>query len=317
MHRWLLFILLTALSLPAPGKEVGSVVHLSEQWIAGDRYMAIRLLGSLALRGDQALAELSDLAWDEDQGILYGITDRGRLLHLQPEFSGERLTGMRLLADFQLHDDNRKRLKKRWRDSEGLAVVDGNNGIAGDSHLLISFEGRNRVDYYDIEGQFLQHFPLPPTLRDKRLYRKNNKGLEALTLHPTLGLMTGPEQSSDDGPIPIISQEGLRWYYQPFELDGSLVALEALPSGAVLVLERAFTRPYSPWIITLSRIHPSLTNAETTVKAEVLARFDSTDGWRINNFEGLTRYRGKRFFMVTDNGGYSLLETQLLYFEIP
>lgn len=317
MHRWLLFILLTALSLPTLGKEVGSSVRLSEQWVAGDRYMAIRLLGSLALHGDQVLAELSDLAWDEDQGILYGITDRGRLLHLQPKFSGEQLTGMRLLAHFQLLDATGKPLKKRWRDSEGLALIDGNNGIADDSRLLISFEAHNRVDYFDTQGRFLKRFRLAPALRDPRLYRKNNKGLEALTLHPSLGLLTGPEQSSDDGPIPIISQQGLRWYYEPFELDGSLVALEALPDAAVLVLERAFTRPYSPWIITLSRIHPTRANAGTGLKAEVLARFDSTDGWRINNFEGLTRYRGKRFFMVTDNGGYSLLETQLLYFEIP
>jgi hypothetical protein len=47
-----------------------------------------------------------------------------------------------------------------------------------------------------------------------------------------------------------------------------------------------------------------------------VARFDSGEGWVINNFEGLTRTQGNRFFMVSDNGGMQLLPTQLLYFEL-
>ena len=310
-----LFAVLTALPLAAG--EVGSVVPLSQQWITGDRYMGIRLLGSLALGGDERLAELSDLAWDEDQGILYGVTDRGLLLHLRPEFSNGHLSGMALLEAFPLLDAEGRRLGRRQRDAEGLALSGGNDGVPGNSRLLISFEGNNRVDYYDDRGRFTGRFRLPAPLRDRRLYRGGNRGLEALTLHPQLGLLTGPEQAAGDGPIPLINEQGLEWYYPTFEPDGSLVALEALPDGPVLVLERAFTRPYSPWIITLSRIRLSRTNAGSELEPRVLARFDSTEGWFINNFEGLTRYRGNRFFMVSDNGGYSLLQTQVLYFGIP
>jgi len=319
MHRLLSTLLILLATLPGSGlaAEVGSPTRLSDRWTDGDQYMGIRLLGALVLSGDPDLAELSDLAWDADEGLLYGVTDRGLLLHLRPEFNGSRLTGATLLARFPLRGAGGKRLRKYQRDAEGMVALDSDNGTAGDSRLLIAFEGRNQVDYYSPRGDLLGRFPLPAALRDPALYQRRNKGLEALARHPGLGLLTGPELPLDDGLIPIISEQGLRWYYEPFEPDGALVALEVLGDGALLVLERAFTRPYSPWIITLSRIHPTRANAGTGLKAEVLARFDSTDGWRINNFEGLTRYRGKRFFMVTDNGGYSLLETQLLYFEIP
>ena len=319
MLRLLLALLILATSPPARtgGQEVGTVTRLASGWDSGDRYMGIRLLGSLVLSGDERLAELSDLAWDRDEGILYAVSDRGWLLHLRPQFDHQgRLSGMVLLRGMPLLDRKGRRLKKWQRDAEGMAATGADNGIRGDTRLLISFEGRNQVDLYDPDGNFQGSVPLPDALREPGLYQGRNKGLEALALHPRLGLLTGPELPVRDHSIPIIDQSGRRWRYRTFEPDGALVALETMPDGAVLVLERAFTPPFSPWVITLSRIAPDEANAGTELPARLLASFDSTEGWRVNNFEGLARHRGNRYFMVSDDGGHPLLETQLLYFEV-
>ena len=98
---------------------------------------------------------------------------------------------------------------------------------------------------------------------------------------------------------------------------GASAALEARRAGAdVLVLERAYSFPLAPWVITLSRVRPDAGNTGKVMEATQIVRFDSTQGWWIQNFEGLTRHRGNCYFMVSDDGGHAYLQTQLLYFEI-
>src|SRR5215204_1115282 len=55
----------------------------------------IRSLGmleipSIKIRG-MRLSLLSALAWDEDEGLLYALSDKGSLFHLRPELKNERL----------------------------------------------------------------------------------------------------------------------------------------------------------------------------------------------------------------------------------
>lgn len=319
MYRLLLLVHLTFLLLPllSGAQEVGRPLLLSERIETGDNYMGIKLLGALSLQGREALAELSDLAWDEDEGILYGVTDRGRLLHLQPTIAQGRLTNVSLLRHFHLRDGAGKKLRKSDRDAEGLALERSNNGVPGDSLLAVSFEGRNRVDLFSAEGEFRGSVKLPDALRDPKLYKNGNKGLEALARHPEFGYITGPEMQKKRGVIPLFSQSGQRWHYQPLEANGAVVALEALEDGTLLILERAFSSIFEPLVISLSSSRPSKANANSVLETRLLARFDNSQGWRTQNFEGLTRHRENRFFMVSDDSGESYLQTQLLYFEIP
>ncbi len=46
-----------------------------------------------------------------------------------------------------------------------------------------------------------------------------------------------------------------------------------------------------------------------------LAVLDSSQGWSVDNFEGLARHRGLKFFMVSDNNFSALQKTLLVYFE--
>lgn len=296
--------------------SVGRPVEFSNQVVSGDRFMEIRLLGSLLLSGSPYLSELSGLAWDEDEGILYGVTDRGLLLHLRPEIRDDRLRDLIFLAEFPLLDPRGKPLKGHWRDSEGLAIENGDNGIKGDSRLLISFERHNRITRHTPSGQYAGTVALPGGLEDPSVYPAFNEGLESVTIHPQYGPVSAPEKAVDDRPITLFSGSGRKWAYEPFEPDGGIVALEALPNGDILVMERSFSFPLSPMVISLSRFSPGEIAGEKSINNTLLARFDSTEGWRTQNFEGLTRHRDNRFFMVSDNAGRGFFETQLIYFEI-
>ena len=313
------FLLLLILLLPHPsqGEEIGYALTLSERAVTDEKFMGITLHGALLLRGHAALAELSDLAWDEDENLLYGVTDRGILLHLLPLIENNRLIGLQLLRHYKLRDRNGSALQQAMADAEGLALEGSNNGRKGDSLLAVSFELHNRVDFYSPMGEYQRSLKLPDQLRNPLFYRDPNNGLEALARHPEFGYMTGPERVKANGTLPIFSQEGSVWYYQPQEPHGALVALEALDDGTLLILERSFSSLFEPLVITLLQAHPTAGNAGSLLPTRLLVRFDSTEGWRTQNLEGLTHHRGKYFFMVSDDGGASFLQTQLIYFEIP
>lgn len=309
-------ILLLSCSLPAVAAPVGKPIILAEQIGNGERFMGIELLGSLALQGDAALAELSGLAWDEDEQQLLAISDRGRVLQLAPHFEQGRLSQVELLASHSLLAPNGEPLDGSWRDAEGLALENSDNGIRGDSRLIISFERHHRIEHYQADGHWLATLPLPKRLLDARFRPKSNRGLEAVTLHPQYGLVTGPEYPPEDRSPYLASVTGRVWEYRPKEPDGALVALEVLPNGDLILMERAYTSIFAPWVISLTRIRAADLSTLATVPTETIARFDSGQGWLVQNMEGLTRHQGMRFFMVSDDGGKPWAQTQLVYFRI-
>jgi hypothetical protein len=91
--------------------------------------------------------------------------------------------------------------------------------------------------------------------------------------------------------------------------------MEALPDGSLLTLERAFVSLLRPFIITLRRTQLSAHSKEP-LSVEDVAVFDTSQGWFLDNFEGLTRHRDQRFFMVSDDNQSALQSTLLVYFEL-
>ena len=314
LARLLLFV---SWCIPASATgPVGQPIRIAEELDNGDRFMGIELLGSLALRGDPALAELSDLAWDEDEQMLLAISDQGRVLQLRPRFSAGRLSQVELVAAHRLLDRQGAPLRGGWSDAEGLTLENSSNGVQGDTALVISFERHHRIDRYRPDGTWLASLPLPNLLEQTGFRPKNNRGLEAVTLHPQYGLVTGPEYPPKGKPHYLTDGAGRIWQYPVKEPDGALVALEALPNGDLMLLERAYTSIFSPWVISLTRIRAADLAASKAVETELIARFDSGRGWLMQNMEGLTRHRGMYFFMVSDDGDKPWAQTQLFYFKI-
>jgi hypothetical protein len=308
----------------ATGMSLGDPYVLSPDYGPGDRFMGVRLLGhvrlaSVDLRG-RRLGGLSGLAWDEEAELLYAISDTGDLHHLLPRFEGELLHDVEHVASYRLRDAEGHPLRGALSDSEGLDLLPARDGEPGETRLLVSFERRPRVAEYTREGRFLREHPLPPDLRRARAYQHPNRALESVTLHPTLGVLTAPEyplRGESANVVPIVSLEGHgRWPYHLSDTPNSgLTALEALPDGSILALERGYGRIlFLPIVISLRLIAPPVPGRPLEVRE--VAVFDSSDGFSLDNFEGLAHYRDRRFFMVSDDNFRFPQRTLLMHFEL-
>jgi hypothetical protein len=325
--RYLLLALLVA--APAAGRAQDSfpsletkAVDLCEPPSACDRIGKLRLLGMLQLPSRTVsgvrLSGLSGLAWDEDDNLLYALTDHGVLFHLRPVFRNGQLADVALLHVAPLIDP-RTRRPVRWKrsDAEGLDILNGRNGKKGDAELLVSFEREPRIVRYRPDGMHIADAPLPAALRDIQRYRGGNTMLESVCLHPREGILTAPEKPLDHttDAARLYRMDGSSWRFPASR--GGIVALECLPDGDVLVMERDYSTLSLHWVTTLRRLHlPAGTPADSLLAAETLTTLDSHQGLRIDNFEGLTRHHGNRFFIVSDDNDVFIQRTLLLYFEL-
>lgn len=278
--------------------------------------LVIAGLSNLTIDGLK-VSELSGLAWDEDENLLYALSDNGYLLHLRPVFDDHKLTDVLFIKGYSLRDKNNRALRYKEADSEGLVVKHGNNGIQGDSRLLVCFERIPRLVEYKTDGAMIAGIALPAELSDIRNYQGENKSLEAVTIHDKFGIITGPEHPLITQPanntLDIYTLDGRHWSFPVHnEHYGALVGMTTMPDGSILALERAYGGMFPATEITLHRI---LLGEE---KSEInrIYTFDSDAGLLNENFEGITRFRGDTYFMVNDDNNHPLKRTTLVYFSI-
>lgn len=291
----------------------------------GDRHEGVKLLGALILppvvAGGPGASELSGLAWDADDALLYAVSDRGYLVHLAPRFARGRLTAADIVGTFPLHDSDGHPLGSRRGDAEALHIVDGDNGVQGDATLVVAFEAPPRLARYTPHGVFLEEIELPSPIDDPAAYVPGNNDLESVADHPGVGLVTAPQRplrTALPDRVTLYALDGRSWHYPPIDRAHShLVDLAATGDGRLIALERVYVHPLLPIVFALRRLTLPPPGAVTDqVLVEEIARFDSTENWAIDNFEGLTRHQGNRWFMVSDDNQSVLQRTALVYFEI-
>jgi len=323
-------LLLLALALPAAtaGARPPAVKphELHATHAGGALYMGARLLGALAVTPGRVdgvpVADLSGLAWDEDAGLLYALSDNGYLFHLRVRLEGERLAGVEFVAGFALRDAGGAPLRGARADAEGLAIANARNGDPADARLVVSFERRPRVDAYRTDGSFVAALRVPWRLTRAWHYASSNRGLESVTRHPVLGWLTAPERPLRDdtlGSVPIYALGDSRRWLHPLGpgADTSVVALEALPDGSLLVLERNFEVLGLHMVTRLRHAEAPVPDAAGgLLRVRDLVTLDSAEGWHIDNFEGLARHRGARFFLVSDDNDSAFQRTILAYLEL-
>lgn len=263
-------------------------------------------------------SQLSGLAWDDDDQILYVISDKGYLFQLKPAFENETLVGVTLLNAVLLQDLNGKPLKGRRADSEGLDILRGRNGIKGDAELLISFERVPRIVRYATDGKARGELPLPVTLTADA-FRSGNEMLEAVCADPALGVLTAAERPLQDEPTGLtrlFSLSGKNWRY-PMPGNASIAAMECLGDSRLLIVERDFGHIFGRNTVSLKLATlPASPSPTEPVAITEIVTLDLAAGHQIDNFEGITRHKGKRFFMVSDDNDLFVQRTLLLYFEI-
>jgi hypothetical protein len=298
-------------------------VPLAENLAVGDVADRIRFLGMLALPNLNAnglrFAQLSDLAWDEDAGLLYAISDKGALFHLQPVLRDGALVDVRLIKAVPLRDlKSRKPLRSQYADAEGLEILNGNNGRADDAELLVSFERHPRLARFRPDGYAISEHQLPAALRDGKAYVDANKGLEAVCHDAAFGTLTVPEaplETEPPGFHRLYSTTGASWRYTA-ENQNRVVGLACLGGGEVIVLERDYGRVFWHSSIALKRLRLAGARVDAALTVENIATLDTSEGYQIDNFEGIARHRGQRYFLISDDNDLFIQRTLLLYIEV-
>jgi len=260
-------------------------------------------------------AELSDLAYEEGTKTLYLVGDKGSLFSFQASFS-DKIEGLEALDAVRLKNKKGKDLRKWKRDSEGVT-------LDADGKLFISFEGEAKIASFHKDGEhygsMIGKYKLPKVLRSTTHYRSKNKSLESVAWHPKHGILTATEwplKKYDKKKQTIYALSGKKWHFKA-EPEGrsGLSAMEVMDDGNVLVMERSYTGLSNPFIITLKKVY--LQNVkEKMCKTKVLAKFNSSKGWLLDNFEGLARVGTNRYVMISDDNDNFFQQTLLIYFEV-
>jgi len=316
------FTLLLLALLPVAAAESIAAVEQYESTFSNQsghhefNLLAIASLSNVTIDGFK-IHELSDLAWDEDENLLYALSDNGYLLHLRPVFDDNKLTDVLFIKGYSLRDKNNKSLRFKESDSEGIVIKNSNNGIQGDSRLIVSFERIPRLIQFTTDGNMIAEIPLPVELADIKNYQGENKSLEAVTSHNQFGIITGPELPLITKPgsnaLDIYSLNGEYWSFPVHNQHyGALVGMTIMPDGSVLALERAHGGLFPATEITLHRIVLDKDKSGS----EKICSFGPDNGLLNENFEGITRFRGDTYFMISDDNNHPLKRTLLVYFSI-
>jgi len=283
------------------------------------RFMDIEILDQKQLLFSEVngvkFSELSDLTYANETNTLYLVGDKGSLFSFQASFS-DKIDSLKALDAVTLKDKKGKRLRKWKRDSEGVTLDDK-------GRLLISFEGEAKIASFYKEGAhygvMIRKHKLPEKLRTTKHYRSKNKSLESVAWHPKYGILTATEwplKKYDKKKQTIYALSGKKWHFKA-EPEGrsGLSAMEVMDDGNLLVMERSYTGLSNPFVITLKKVY--LQNCKKKMcKTKVLAKFNSSEGWLLDNFEGLAKVGKNRYVMVSDDNDNFFQQTLLIYFEV-
>ena len=284
-------------------------------------YMKIRILDQRSLSypniNGHHFFGISDLAYDRKKKLLYMIGDqRGKLFAFRAVF-GKEIEILKPLYAVKLTGKRGKAFRKWRSDSEGMT-------LDRKGKLLISFEGRPKIGRFNDKGVMLKQFRLPPKLLNVKNFRSRNKSLESVALHPKYGLLTASEwplKRNKAKDQVIYSLSGKEWHFKAENaVSSAVVSMEVMDDGNLLVLERAYSGLINPVVITLKKVFlkgcRKRRKKKRICKSEVLAQFNSNNGWHIDNFEGLAKVGKSRYVMVSDDNDNFYQRTLLVYFEV-
>jgi hypothetical protein len=251
---------------------------------------------------DIRINELSGLAWDEDERLLYAVSDRGKVFHFRLKLEGNEIVAIEPVYAAPLVDPAKKHSRRGRFDAEGLAVMNADNGKSGDTELVVVVEGGEpRIIRFSPAGAMLGEIPPPPPLDDVRNYRGTNKGLESVAYHARHGLITAPELAFESQPknLHTVYASDQHWSFVAHPAkDSRLKAIEGLPDGNLLVLERSFTGSTKPLVVSLRYVNLAACSVDGACATEDLEIFSKG----LDNFEGLTHIGSNRFLIVSDHG---------------
>lgn len=247
------------------------------------------------------MAELSGLGFEADTGILHAVSDRGQVFQLRLSLDGDRFAALDPVAAAALTDTAGAQLNSDDFNPEALDVLDGDNGVAGDTVLLVVSETGPRAARFGTDGRMLTEVQLPPAVTEAAARFGKNKGLEAMAVHPSLGLVTLPEEpQSSEGRTnhALYTQGGKVLHYDGSDIGASVVkAMTTLPDGRLLLIER--TKAGKILTPHLRLIDPAACPSDGPCPTSVVTL--QAPGITDADFEGITRVGTDLFLIVSDD----------------
>jgi hypothetical protein len=254
--------------------------------------------------GGGGISELSGLAWDEDEKLLYAVSDAGYLISMRIVIDRGRITKAEPVSVVPIEEFVGSLTRLTWSlsDAEALLLRNANNGIHGDTEMTVALEDGPALARFDSRGKFLAEIKLPNPLNDPSAYANSNKRLESVSEIPGHGIFTVPEVpllGEEQGVHTIYAVDGASWRFAAEQTaDSSVKDIALLPDGRQLILER--TRDAAE---KTTRSHLRLLDLKNCAPGGVCDVTDITpsDSEAMKeDFEGLARISEDQYLLVTD-----------------
>lgn len=278
---------------PFDAKEIGSIKILDA------KKLQMKEVNGLAFN------EISDLAYDEEEG-LFALSDKGHVFRLDLEIKSNKIHRLDVRDSFRLKNKKAEPLSKKKRDAEGMDYHEGS--------LVISFEGKPKISSFDLNGVKIKNYKIAPVLKDIKNYQGKNSALESVVIHPVFGMITAPQKPLNhvDQSMHTLFSQKRRWR---FKADADITAIQSMSDGSLLVLEREFHLLSLGHTLWLKKV-PLMECKGDICPAKTLMNLKSSDGWRLDNFEGLTRIGDDMYLMISDDNDSFLQECLVILFQI-
>lgn len=271
-----------------------------------------------AIEGE-AFFGISALAYDDKTKRLYMLSDRGRLFAFTLAVTDDKIVLLKPLWAKRLRDHNGHKFFIKKSDSEGMALIRQN----GRPKLLVSFEHFPRIRVYDPDAEVLSAGSgdltrLPSELRKRFNYRSRNKMLESVAYSRKFGTLTAPEkplktEKRTENALYNAQGKICTFHEAP---DYALTELAALTNDKVLALMRKVTlTPTLEIGVKLCMIDLEK-RKQGRCRTETLFSAESRDGWKLDNFEGLTHLHNDLWLMISDDNGNFFQKTLLVLFRL-
>ncbi len=230
------------------------------------------------------LSEFSALAYDGD--ILYIISDKGYMYHFKISLKNNKISNLKLLKTIKLKGDSEGAIKKK-------------------KNKHISFEKKPKIVLYSKSGKKIKNIKLPKILQNIKNYKSKNKALESVAYSKKYGVVTAPEKPFKDKCLHTIYTTKKKNY--TLKSCHSITAMEFSSKNKLLVL----LRDYSFFSRKSTIIELNL----KTKKQKTLLKMDSNKGWKIDNFEGLTKVGKNTYLIVSDDNNSPFQKTIFVLFQ--
>lgn len=261
--------------------------------------------------------EFSGLAWDEDEQLLYAVSDGGVLHHFRIRMDGIRIAEIQPVFSVPIAATADEVSGGSVTNAEGLTALNDDNGKQSDTELLVAFEDGPAIVRLTPQGKQVAAIPLPGPLADKKQYSKKNSRLEAVAFDQRHGLLTAPERPLEGQPEDLhtlYAADGTTWSFEAFQPDSRLKAIQKLPDGNLLILERTREEKSGAPTARLRYLDFDACSAEREC---ILNELSATpDPILVNNFEGLARLSDDLFLMVTDKTKKDAEPTTVVLFKV-